>query len=70
MWFWRRRPDPEFQVGDRVQVVLNNRNRTFHRGLVREVVWHIKDGRYNFYLEAKGKKVSKRYLAEDLESVR
>ena len=62
-------PVPEFAVGDRVAVRVNERNRTAHVGEVRQVKWHIKDARYNFYLSENGKKISKRYLAEDLERV-
>lgn len=62
-------PKPVFSVGQRVRVIVNDRNRTPHDGSVRQVVWHHKDQRYNYYLEEAGKKVSKRYLAEDLEPV-
>ena len=62
-------PEPEFRVGQCVRVVLNDRNRTPHTGTVRQVVWHHRDRRYNYYLQEAGKKVSKRYLAEDLEAV-
>ena len=58
-----------YQVGQLVRVVLNDKNRTAHTGRVRKVVWHYKDQRFNFYLEANGQKVSKRYLAEDLVPV-
>lgn len=59
-------PPPEHPLGSFVRVVLNDRNRTPRRGRVREVVWHFKDGRYNYYIEENGQKVTKRYLAEDL----
>jgi len=62
-------PTPEFAVGDRVAVRVNERNRTSHVGKVRRVTWHFKDSRYNYYLSEGGKKVSKRYFAEDLERV-
>jgi hypothetical protein len=62
-------PTPEFAVGDRVAVRVNERNRTPHIGEVRQVIWHHKDSRYNYYLNENGKKVSKRYFAEDLERV-
>jgi hypothetical protein len=63
------RPEPRFRVGQPVRVILNERNRTPHVGAIREVVWHFKDGRYNYYLEESGRRVSKRYLDEDLESI-
>jgi hypothetical protein len=61
--------EPAFQIEQRVRVILNERNRTPHEGTVREIVWHHKDRRYNYYLEEAGKKVSKRYFEEDLEAV-
>jgi len=63
------KPEPEFRVGDAVRVRLNDYNRTSHCGHVREGIWHFKDQCYNYYLEENGKKVSKRYLAKDLEPV-
>jgi hypothetical protein len=59
-------PPPEFTVGDAVSVILNDRNRTPHTGVIRLVIWHSKDKRYNYYIAEAGKKVSKRYFAEDL----
>jgi hypothetical protein len=64
------KPAPTFSVGQRVRVRLNDRNRTPHEGLVREIIWHHMDARYNYYLQDGGKKVSKRYLEEDLEVVK
>jgi hypothetical protein len=61
--------EPMFHIGQRVRVILNDRNRTPHEGTVREIVWHHKDRRYNYYLEEAGKKVSKRYFEEELEAV-
>lgn len=58
-----------FEVGDSVRVILNERNQTSRTGTVRDVIWHHKDGRYNYYIASEGKKVSKRYIEEDLEPV-
>ena len=63
------RPAPKFKIGRRVRVVLNERNRTPHEGTIREIIWHHKDAKYNYYLQEGGKKVSKRYFDEDLEGV-
>lgn len=60
-------PPPEFHVGDRVRVVWSERHPTPHVGTVREVIWHFKDARYNYYIEEHGRKVSTRYIAADLE---
>jgi hypothetical protein len=59
-------PPPVFVVGQRVRVVLNERNRTPHTGSIREAIWHHKEGRYHYFLEENGKKISKRYREEDL----
>lgn len=49
----------DHEVGDRV---------LFKHGLarVRDIVWHFKDERPNYYLEKDGKKLSRRYFNEDL----
>jgi len=62
-------PTPEFSMGQSVRVRLNERNQTPREGAISDIVWHFKDQRYNYYLEERGKKVSKRYHADDLESV-
>src|SRR5258707_14275651 len=52
-------PPAAFSSGQRVRVVLNGRNRTPRTGKIRGVLWHCKDGRHYFLLEAGGKKVAK-----------
>ncbi len=59
-------PAPEFKLGDSVRVVVGERNFTAHVGIISQVVWHHKDGCYNYYLESESKKISKRYTAKDL----
>lgn len=59
---------PEFAVGQPVPVLVNARNRTPRVGWVRRVVWHFKLACWMFYLEAGGRRVSKRYFADDLVS--
>ncbi|HET6882611.1 MAG TPA: hypothetical protein VFI31_20760 [Pirellulales bacterium] len=60
-------PLPAFCLGQVVQVILNDRNKTPHTGTIREIIWHYKDQRFNYYLEENGKKISKRYFEEDLD---
>jgi hypothetical protein len=36
-------PPPVFHDGQRVRVLLNDRNRTPHRGVIIAKVWHYKD---------------------------
>jgi len=61
------RPEPTFRIGQTVRVIVNDRNRTPHTGEIRNIIWHHKLECYHFYLKEHGKKVSKRYAAEDLE---
>jgi hypothetical protein len=61
------KPPPKFAIGQRVRVVLNERNKTPHSGAVRRMVWHYKDQRYYFFLEEHGKMISKQYRDDDLE---
>lgn len=62
-------PLPRFAIGQRVRVILGERNRTAHEGTVQDIIWHFKDERHNYYIEERGKKISKRYFDTDLESV-
>ena len=59
--------EPKFEVGQPVRVVLNDRNRTAREGVVRERVWHRKQGRWHYSLREGSKQISKRYRGEDLE---
>ncbi len=59
-------PQPEFQLGQRVSTLPNERQRTPRVGTIARVIWHFKDACYNYYLEVDGRNVSKRYLACDL----
>jgi hypothetical protein len=63
------RPQPEFAIGQQVRVVLNDRNHTPHEGTIRAAVWHHKQRRFHYYILEGGRKVSKRYAAEDLQPV-
>ncbi|WP_141720138.1 hypothetical protein [Rhizobium sp. YK2] len=51
-----------FHVGDDVKF-------SGGQGTIRDVIWHFKDGEVNYYLEQDGKKLSKRYLTNDLARV-
>ncbi len=61
--------DHSFKVGQRVRVILNERNRTARTGTIRQIIWHYKDQSYNYYLDVNGKKISKRYYEEDIEQL-
>lgn len=57
-------PRPEFDLDDPVETRPGVG--THRVGVIRDRIWHGKNGVWNYYLECKGKRVSKRYLAEDL----
>jgi hypothetical protein len=63
------KPPPEFNLGDAVEVVVNPVNLTYHKGCVRQIVWHFKHRMWFYWLEESEKKVSKRYAASDLRAV-
>ena len=64
------KPSPEFDHGDTVEVIVNAKNTTYHKGHVRLVQWHSEERQWLYLLEDdQGKKVSKRYLASDLRAI-
>ena len=62
-------PPPELGVGDVVSVNLGERNHTPHTGRVRACDWHFKLGRWCYYLDVDGRKIHKRYFADDLSLI-
>jgi hypothetical protein len=63
-------PSPqELALGTTVKVRLNDRNRTPHTGTIIQAVWHFKDAKWHYYLDENGRKVSKRYAADDLDMI-
>jgi hypothetical protein len=59
-------PLPQLSLGQPVQVCLNAYHQTPHLGTIRFYFWHWKDQTWYYLLEKKGRKISKRYRAEDL----
>lgn len=47
---------PQFSIGQKIRVIVNDKNKTERLGTIREQVWHYKDCTYNYYLEENGKK--------------
>ena len=60
-------PKPEFEPGQCVRVILNERNRTPHQGVIAERDWHFRQRKWLYFLTEAGKPVKKRYFAEDIE---
>lgn len=62
--YWRR-PTPDFVYGQRVFVPSKDAEATIHT-----ICWHYKEERYFYYVVGEdGKKLKKRYHAEDLEAI-
>lgn len=62
------KPPMEFVQGQCVEVIVNARNTTCHRGTVRSVVWHYKAKKWMYLPDDGGRRVSKRYEASDLRA--
>jgi hypothetical protein len=60
---------PTYQIGQRVEVVLNEGNRTYHKGIVISRIWHHKEAKWFYTIRANGRKVIKRYDNEDLRVI-
>ena len=59
---------PRHGIGQWVRVCESARHRTVREGLIVERIWHHRFGCWMYYIEERdGRRVSTRYLAEDLE---
>jgi hypothetical protein len=64
------KPAPDFNDGDAVEVIVNAKNTTYHKGHVRLVQWHTNERKWLYLLaDEQGRNVSKRYSADDLRTV-
>jgi hypothetical protein len=63
------KPLPAFYIGDEVEVILNESNRTDHRGFIHERGWHVKDKQWYYYIVENNKPVKKRYFEHDLNLI-
>jgi hypothetical protein len=62
-------PTPELGVGQLVDVVLNENNRTPHRGTVVAAVWHFERRAFRYTIAEAGRMLKKAYFAADLRRV-
>ena len=60
------RDAPLFAIGARVRVLAREGSNTPRTGTIVDAIWHHKLGRWHYWIESEGKRVSKRYAAEDL----
>ncbi|WP_410495515.1 hypothetical protein QTL86_16730 [Cellulosilyticum sp. ST5] len=63
------RKPPLFREGDMVEVIVNAKNITYHKGIIHTVTYHSKDREWNYFICENNKKVSKRYYAADLKLI-
>ena len=63
------RKPPLFREGDMVEVIVNAKNTTYHKGIIHTVIYHFKDREWNYYICENNKKVSKRYCEVDLKLI-
>jgi hypothetical protein len=62
------KPAPEFLRGQLVELVTDLGNVPYRKAAVRGRNWHQKQGRWVYFLEEDGGKVSRRYEARDLRA--
>ena len=63
-------PDPEFDLGEKVEVILSDSNKTYRIGWIRLQIWHFKRREWMYYLETKQDgRVKKRYFGSDVRQV-
>lgn len=60
---------PAFQIGQQVESILNDYSRKYHKGKICEIVKHHKQDRFMYFIEAKGKKLKKRYFKDNLRAL-
>jgi hypothetical protein len=64
-------PEPDFAVGEPVQVIPNHRNRRTRTGVIRRVRWNSESRKFSYYLmENGGRKVAKAFFKGDLKKVK
>lgn len=62
---WETRKSPDFVWNDKVRIKAKNTT-----AIIDSICWHLNDQRYFYYLvKEDGKKLSKRYFADELEKV-
>jgi hypothetical protein len=63
--------EPDFAVGEPVQVIINHRNRRTLKGVVRRVRWDKESGTFSYFLMGDGgRKVAKAFFKGDLKKVK
>lgn len=63
----RGRKPPLFREGNLVEVIVNAKNTTYHKGIIQTITYHFKDHEWYYYICENDRKVSKRYDSTDLK---
>lgn len=58
---------PVFREGDEVEVIVNAKNLTYHRGCISQIIYHGNEKEWFYHICENGKKVGKRYFERDLK---
>lgn len=64
------RKPPLLREGDFVEVIVNARNITYHRGIIYKIIYHFNEKEWNYYISENCKKISKRYYYRDLRLIK
>ena len=59
----------KFEFGDKVKVMVNERNKTYHEGIIIDISWHSKYNKQFYFIKENNKVLKKRYFYEDLEKI-
>ncbi|SHJ97741.1 hypothetical protein SAMN02745163_02974 [Clostridium cavendishii DSM 21758] len=60
------RTPPLFREGDIVEVIVNVKNTTYHKGVIFKTTYHFVENEWMYYIIENNKKISKRYFKNDL----
>ncbi len=64
------RKPPLFRKGDIVEVIVNAKNTTYHKGFIFKLSYHFDEKEWMYYIMENNKKVSKRYFKNDLRLIK
>lgn len=57
---------PILRKGDEIEVIVNAKNLTYHRGTICELLWNVNEKEWFYHIFENGKRVGKRYYESDL----
>jgi hypothetical protein len=60
---------PSFQIGQKVETVLDEYSHNYHRGTVFDIVKHHQQNRFIYFIKENGKNLKRRYFKENLRQI-